>query len=81
MAEAVRRMVALAFADPAVQRVGAFCDIDNTASIRVLEKAGMSREGRRKSWLVLPAFGETPRDAYSYAIKREEWRGGQSGAD
>jgi RimJ/RimL family protein N-acetyltransferase len=68
MTEAVRTVIDVAFADPAVVRVGACCDIDNHASARVMEKAGMTREGILKSWLVHPVQGAAPRDCLSYSI-------------
>ncbi len=79
MSEAGRAVVDLFFADPETVRVGAYCDIDNAASARVMEKMGMSREGVLKSWLVHPGQSEAPRDCLSYAITREEWVRGRSG--
>jgi RimJ/RimL family protein N-acetyltransferase len=73
MTEAGRAVVDLAFADPAIVRVGAFCDIANAASARVMEKLGMVREGVLRSWLVHPAQGESPRDCLSCAMTRKEW--------
>ena len=44
-AEAARVVVEWALAQPHIYRVRAFCDVENTASARVLEKIGMQREG------------------------------------
>lgn len=74
MTEAGRVVVDLAFADPAIMRVGAFCDAANAASARVMEKMGMTREGVLRSWLVHPVLDAAPRDCLSYAITRPDWR-------
>lgn len=50
-----------------VYRVWATCDVENIASARVLEKAGLSREGVLRSWSIKPNIGPHPRDAYVYA--------------
>ena len=43
--EAVRALVAWALGQEGVTRVTARCDPENAASVRVLEKAGLEREG------------------------------------
>lgn len=43
--EVMRWMVADALAHPAIFRAEAFCDVENHASARVMEKAGMTCEG------------------------------------
>ena len=68
--EAVRAVMAWAFSQRAVHRVWAVCDVENRASARVLEKAGMSREGRLRAWGLFPAF-PAPRDVWCYATVRE----------
>ncbi len=50
--EAVQAVVALAFADPDITRVRAFCDAENAASRCVLEKAGFRLDAH------LPAHGQ-----------------------
>ena len=50
--EAARALVEWALAQPDVRRVTAECQDDNTASIRVLEKAGLSRIGRTPEGLL-----------------------------
>ena len=37
---------------------------------RVLEKTGMIREGRLRSWLIHPNLGPEPRDCWCYARVR-----------
>ena len=72
MAEAVRAVTQWALAQPGIFRVWAVCDIDNHASARVLEKAGMQLEGILRRWSGHPAADqsapEVPRDCVCYAI-------------
>lgn len=70
MSEAVRAVVDWAFTSPAVRRVWATCDVDNVASARVLEKAGLTREGILQHWIIHPQISETPRDCFCYATSR-----------
>ena len=70
MTEAGRAIVRLAFSDPTVYRVWATCDVDNSASSRVLEKLGMTREGVLRRWTFHPNVGDEPRDSYCYARVR-----------
>jgi RimJ/RimL family protein N-acetyltransferase len=69
--EAVRGVCAWADAEPDVFRIWAVCAVDNPASARVLEKAGMAREGLLRRWAVFPNIDGTPRDCYSYARIKE----------
>ena len=71
MTEAVRAVIACALAQAGVPRVWAVCDLENSASARVLEKAGMAREGLLRRWLVHPAMGPAPRDCWCYAAVKE----------
>jgi RimJ/RimL family protein N-acetyltransferase len=72
--EAVRAVIACAFRLPGVHRVWAICEVNNAASARVLEKAGMIREARLERHIVFPNLGDEPRAVYRYAINREAWR-------
>jgi RimJ/RimL family protein N-acetyltransferase len=65
--EAARAFVAAAFQVPGIWRIQAFCDVENTASARVLEKIGLEREGTLRRYMVLPNMGDAPRDAHCYA--------------
>jgi [ribosomal protein S5]-alanine N-acetyltransferase len=69
--EAVREVCAWADAQPDVFRIWAVCAVDNPASARVLEKAGMTCEGILRRWAVFPNIDGTPRDCYSYARIKE----------
>jgi RimJ/RimL family protein N-acetyltransferase len=68
--EAARAVVAWAFSVPAIRRVWATCDTANVASARVLEKAGLEREGTLRQAIVRPNLGNEPRDAFIYARVR-----------
>jgi ribosomal-protein-alanine N-acetyltransferase len=68
MTEALRTMVDWAFTQPDIFRVQAFCDVDNISSARVMEKAGMEREGLLRRYVLHPNISDEPRDAYLYAI-------------
>jgi [ribosomal protein S5]-alanine N-acetyltransferase len=70
MPEAARAVVSYALTQPAIFRVQAFCDVENTASARTLEKTGMLREGILRRYIVHPAMSSEPRDCYLYAITR-----------
>ncbi len=65
--EAARAFVAEIMTDPRVWRMQAYCDVENVASARVLEKAGLSFEGTLRRYLVLPNLGDEPRDVLCYA--------------
>src|SRR5215470_11140666 len=57
-----------ALAQPTIYRVWATCDVENEASARLLERAGMEREGVLRRWLVHPNLSEAPRDCFCYSI-------------
>ena len=70
MTEALAAVVEWALAQPGVWRIGDVCDVDNIASARVMEKAGLVREGVLRRWAVHPNIGDEPRDCVSYAKVR-----------
>lgn len=70
MTEALAEAAHWAMREDDVWRIGAVCDIDNLASARVMEKAGLGREGILRRWLVHPNLGPEPRDCISYAVSR-----------
>jgi len=55
-----------AFAKLEIRRIIAYCDVDNAASARVLEKTGFTREGTVRARLKLAGAW---RDSYLYAIE------------
>jgi [ribosomal protein S5]-alanine N-acetyltransferase len=68
--EAARAIVDWALSTPSIERVWATCDTENVASARVLEKAGMKREGTLRRAIVRPNLSNEPRDAFIYARVR-----------
>jgi ribosomal-protein-alanine N-acetyltransferase len=70
MTEAARAAIEWALADPAIFRVWAVTDVDNVASARVLEKAGMQREGLLRRWIVHPNVSSEPRDCWCFGRVR-----------
>lgn len=68
MTEALKALIAWALKQKEIFRIWAVCDIDNVASARVMEKAGMEREGVLRRWSVHPNLSPEPRDSYCYAI-------------
>lgn len=69
MPEAVRALVQHAF-DGGLYRVAAYCDHENRASARVLEKAGFEREGLLRRYALHPNVSSEPRDAIMFATSR-----------
>lgn len=74
--EAVTRLLDYLFDDLQLHRVRATCDADNLASARLLERAGLRREGHfiENAW-----FKGRWSSEYSYAILSREWRVRRSG--
>lgn len=70
MTEGVRVVVQVLMDLPQVYRVQAVCDLENVASARVMEKAGMEREGVLRRYIAHVNAGEKPRDVYMYAKVR-----------
>ena len=58
MSEAVEEVIKFAFSDESIYRVSASCDRENTASINLLEKVGMTREGILRKYIVLPNISD-----------------------
>jgi O-acetyl-ADP-ribose deacetylase (regulator of RNase III)/predicted acetyltransferase len=71
MVEAVRTLVQWSMAQAGIHRLGALCDVENTASRRVLEKAGLTLEGTLRRWGYHSGAGRAPRDVLSFSIVRE----------
>lgn len=68
--EAARIIIDWALKQDDIYRVWAVCDVDNAASARVMEKAGMQREGILHRFIVHPNIGSEPRDCYCYSITK-----------
>jgi ribosomal-protein-alanine N-acetyltransferase len=70
--EALSKLIYFGFNDLGLHRIEAGCAVENIASIKVLEKVGMTKEGiKRKK---LPIRGEW-KDNYFYAILDEDFFG------
>jgi RimJ/RimL family protein N-acetyltransferase len=63
--EAVNALLEFSFSTLKLHRVEAGCAVENKASIKILEKVGMTREGSKRK--ILPIRGEWV-DNYFYAI-------------
>jgi RimJ/RimL family protein N-acetyltransferase len=61
-AEAIRPLVTWGLSLPEVYRVSAICDVDNPASARAAEKAGMQREAILRRFAIHPNVSLAPRD-------------------
>lgn len=70
--EAAAAMLELGFDALGLRRIWATCDPDNAASRRVLEKVGMTLEGRMRQDTVIR--GQV-RDSLVWGILQREWRG------
>ena len=70
MAEALTAVVDWALSQPGIWRIGDVCDVENVGSARVMEKAGLVREGLLRRWIVHPNMGDAPRDCFAYAKSR-----------
>ena len=69
--EVAKALLAFGFQKLRLKRIFAWCDTENTASFRVLEKTGMKREAHfRKGVLIQGDF----RDCYVYGCLSEEWK-------
>lgn len=66
-AEALRFLVDWTLTEPGLRRAWAYCAAENVSSTRVMEKAGLVREGVLRKWQVFPNLGPEPRDCVFYA--------------
>ena len=67
MTEAWIAVLKWAFSFSEVYRVWAVCDVENLASVQVLEKLGMSREKILRRWIVHRNVSDEPRDCFAYS--------------
>ena len=70
MTEVVKKLVGWALKQGEIYRVWSVCDVNNRASARVMQKAGMRREGILRRWSMHPTISEEPRDSYCYSITK-----------
>jgi [ribosomal protein S5]-alanine N-acetyltransferase len=67
MSEVLPLLLDEAQRDPAVYRVSAHCHVDNTGSVRVLERSGLTLEGRLVRYAVFPNISTEPQDCLLFA--------------
>lgn len=70
MTEALRAVVRAALGTSGLRRISAYCHVDNRASIRVMEKVGMRREGVLRKYAVFPNRDPEPADCVLFAAVR-----------
>ena len=70
MLEAMQVLTNWALEQDEIYRVWAVCDVENVASMRVMVKVGMQREGVLRRWLIHPNMSKEPRDCYCYAVSK-----------
>lgn len=68
--EALKKLLDFGFSELKLHRIEAGCAVENIASIKVLEKVGMTREGMKRK--KLPIRGEW-KDNYFYGILEEDF--------
>ena len=68
--EALGAVICVGLALPEIHRVTGLCDVENMASTRVMEKAGMVQEGVLRRYTVHPNISQEPRDVYSFTITK-----------
>jgi len=68
--EIMRWLVKHALSHSHIHRAEAFCDVENVASARVLEKTGMAFEGVLRRYFLHPNISDVPRDCRMYAKVR-----------
>lgn len=66
--EACRKLMELLKAIPDVFRIGTFVDVDNVASIRVLEKSGLIMEARLDKWFRFINQSNQPKDCILFRL-------------
>lgn len=67
MTEALIEVSRWALSEPTIWRIESCCDLENRASARVMEKAGMACEGIARRLTILPNMSSEPRDCFIYA--------------
>ena len=70
MTEALTEVADWALRQDGIWRIGGGTDVENLASARVMEKAGLTREGILRRWIMHPNISPEPRDWVSYAKVR-----------
>lgn len=71
MTESLRALVDWSLEQPGIWRASAFCDVENLASARVMQKAGMAFEGILRRYTHHPNVASQPRDCRMFAKVRD----------
>ena len=69
--EALNAIIDFGFKELNLHRIEAGCAVENTGSVKLLEKVGMTREGGKRKALPLKTGWA---DNYEYAILQSEYR-------
>ena len=67
MSEVVQLLLDEARRDPTAYRMSAYCHVDNTGSARVLERSGLTLEGRLVRYAIFPNISSEPQDCLLFA--------------
>ncbi|MBM9400098.1 GNAT family N-acetyltransferase [Gluconacetobacter azotocaptans] len=67
MTEVLKKSVILMLSQKECFRISGICDVENLGSARVMEKAGLKREGILRRCIIHPNVSKLPRDCFSYA--------------
>ena len=67
MTEVLSHATQWALGQSDIWRIGDVCDCENIGSARVMEKAGLEREGLLRRWIAFPNISDEPRDCFAYA--------------
>ena len=70
MTEALAEVTRWALNQKGIWRLWTVCDVENVGSSRVMEKAGLSREGVLRRWIFHPNVSDEPRDCLVMAKVR-----------
>ena len=68
--EAVSAVIDWTIRQPKYEQIEAFCDPDNLASARVLEKSGMKQESLLRRFGVCPNISSTPRNCWHFVLRK-----------
>jgi len=66
--EATRAMLAPLKNQTGIFRIGSFVDVENTASIKVLNKCGLTQEARLEKWFRFPNQNNEPKDCLLFKL-------------
>lgn len=66
--EVCRDMMPRLAAQPGVFRIGTYVDTENSASLHVLRKAGLTEEGVLRQWMRFPNQDNKPKDCVAFVF-------------